>query len=114
MIGDEKGAIYDYTKVIELKSDDFDSYTNRGVSKMRLGNYEDAIMDFEKAININPEFGLAYLNLGGAYHLIGNKEKACESWEKALYLGKKNCIEPIEMYCNKTEQDSSDYVFFKD
>ena len=43
------------------------TYVNRGVIRMREGNYEDALQDYGRATEIQPELGAAYLNEGATY-----------------------------------------------
>jgi len=47
-------AVKDYTKAIELKPDDADTYYGRGLTYNYLGNYYYSIQDWEKAIELNP------------------------------------------------------------
>src|SRR5437867_10173258 len=50
--GDLDGAIGDFTKVIELKSDLAEAYRNRGVAKRTKGALDPAMLDFNKAIEL--------------------------------------------------------------
>jgi len=61
--GDFYGAIFDYTKAIEIDPNDADAYYNRGISKSDLKDYYGAISDYEKAIEINPQYVEAYNNI---------------------------------------------------
>ena len=62
--GNYKGAIKNYTKVIELEPDNYVAYMNRGWNKSKLGDEYAAISDYNKSIEINPNYALAYFNLG--------------------------------------------------
>lgn len=42
------------------------TYVNRGVLRMREGNYEDALADYASALDLQPDMGAAYLNKGAA------------------------------------------------
>ena len=44
----------DYTKAIELKPSDADSYYGRGLTYNYLGNYYYAVQDWEKVIELDP------------------------------------------------------------
>ena len=46
---DYRGTIIDYSKVIELKSDDTSAYSNRGVYKLILYQKDSGCLDFSKA-----------------------------------------------------------------
>ena len=50
------------------------TYVNRGVLRMREGQYDKALADYSKAIEMQPELGAAYLNKGAA--LIYQKDFA--------------------------------------
>ena len=54
--GDYYGAIFDYTKAIEINPNDGDAYYNRGWNKGSLKDYYGAISDYTKAIEINPNY----------------------------------------------------------
>ena len=55
-LGDEQGAIADYSKSIELLPQFLLAYYGRGVAKGALGDYQGAIIDYDKSIELNPEF----------------------------------------------------------
>jgi len=48
-LGDYKGAIQDFNKVIELKPKDADAYARRGASKLSLGQKNSGCLDLSKA-----------------------------------------------------------------
>lgn len=50
--GDNRGAIEDHNKAIELKPDDLDAYFNRGISRSKLGEKDKAIADYQKAADL--------------------------------------------------------------
>ena len=64
ILKDHYGAIADFTKAIELDSNDAMSYYNRGLSKDNLEDYNGAIADYSKTIELNPVFSDAYFNRG--------------------------------------------------
>lgn len=62
------------------------THVNRGVLRMRNGDYNSAIEDYSEAIRLQPELGAAYLNHGAA--LIYQKEfaAAIAPLDKAIEL----------------------------
>jgi tetratricopeptide (TPR) repeat protein len=51
-------------------------YFNRGIVKMRLGNYTEAVKYFKQAIEFNPDMTKAYFNLGLSYQHLNDFENA--------------------------------------
>lgn len=47
--GDLDGALADFTKAIDLKSNDADAYYSRALAKRPKGDHEGALADFRKA-----------------------------------------------------------------
>lgn len=43
------------------------TYVNRGVLRMRNGQYDSALSDYSNALSLRPELGAAYLNQGAAF-----------------------------------------------
>ena len=60
-LSDDKGALEDLTKGIEIAPNTF-AYYLRGLVKDGFGDYYGAIADYTKAIKINPNFTKAYIN----------------------------------------------------
>jgi len=60
-LGDNRGAISDYNKAIEIDPNATDAYHNRGVAKYYLGDINGACLDWSKA---------GELGYGDAYDLI--------------------------------------------
>ena len=91
--GNHKGAILNYTKVIELEPNNYIAYMNRGWNKAQLGDYyaaiEDhkgAISDFTKAIEIDPKDSIPYLNRGLSQSNLGDEYAAISDYNKAIAL----------------------------
>jgi tetratricopeptide (TPR) repeat protein len=49
---DYQGAIQDFTKAIELESEDPDIFINRGLAKLMEDNKNEALRDFCRAIEL--------------------------------------------------------------
>ena len=74
------------------------TYVNRGVLKLRRGDYKQASMDFDSAAKVMPSMGEAYVNRGAAS--IGQRHYAegLTDINKALALGVE---EPAKAYYNR-------------
>lgn len=62
------------------------TYVNRGIIRMRAGNYDSAITDYDRAITMEEELGAAYLNRGAAFILKGDFPAAMASLDRAIAL----------------------------
>jgi tetratricopeptide (TPR) repeat protein len=102
-MNDFNGAIEDFTKYIELASDNRKSWglASRGRAKMESNDYQGALDDFKSALSYEPNDGYSYYYQGLIFIKQGNKEKACESfshfnsvsikhWRKELKKALKN------------------------
>ena len=97
---DNQGAIADYTKAIEIKSDYAGAHFNRGITKASLKDHQGAIADWTKAIEIKPDLFAAYNNRGLArQYVMGDLEGACSDWRKAAELGDEQAANWVEARC---------------
>ncbi len=62
-IGDEKGAISDYSKSISIYPYYPESYFNRGVKLVSTGNLTEACYDFQYASDLGDTLSQRYLNI---------------------------------------------------
>jgi tetratricopeptide (TPR) repeat protein len=62
------------------------TYTNRGVLRMRAGDYDGALSDYSTAKKMKPELGAIWLNEGAAYIFLKNFDSALVSLDKAIAL----------------------------
>lgn len=62
------------------------TYVNRGVIRMREGDYEIALEDYGKAIELQPELGAAYLNEGAAHIYKKDFDAALGPLSRAIEL----------------------------
>jgi tetratricopeptide (TPR) repeat protein len=62
-LGNEKGAIADYSKSIEIYPYYSESYFNRGVKLLSTGNLTEACYDFQYATDLGDTLSLGYLNI---------------------------------------------------
>jgi tetratricopeptide (TPR) repeat protein len=83
--GDNKGAIEDYNKSIELNATDPSVWNNRGVAKSNLGDNKGAIEDYNKSISLDSNVAEVYLNRGNS-KVIEDPKGAVVEYDKALEL----------------------------
>lgn len=62
------------------------TYTNRGVLRMRQGNYDAALADYAASKRMKPGTGATWLNEGAAYIYKKDFNSALVSLEKAIEL----------------------------
>ena len=96
---DYRGAIEDYTKVIELNPNYSKAYNNRGNSKAKLQDDSGAIADYTKAIELNPNYSNAYYNRGNSKKILKDTNGACLDWSKAVELGEGDAYDLIKENC---------------
>lgn len=85
-LGDEQGAIADYTEVLRIRPDQDVAANNRGLVRYDLGDRHGAIADFELAIQLNPDSYIAYCNRGYVRSELGDKLGAIEDYTFALQI----------------------------
>lgn len=62
------------------------THVNRGVLRMREGNYEESLADYADALELKPDMGAAYLNAGAAHIYKKDFETALVSLNRAIEL----------------------------
>ena len=62
------------------------TYTNRGVFRMRGGDYDRALDDYDKAKRLRPELGEIYLNEGAALIYKKDFDAALDTLNRAIEL----------------------------
>ena len=97
---DYRGAIADYTKVIEIDPNDATAYHERGFAKLQLKDNRGAIADYTKAIEIDPNDAIAYNGRGLAKLVLGQLDDGCLDLSKAGELGLGQAYEVIKEKCN--------------
>ena len=86
MLGDYKGAIFEYTQAIRLAPDYDFFYMLRGEAKYSLRQYAAAIADYDTAIRLAPDDALAYHNRGNAKCNLGQHFAAISDYDTAIRL----------------------------
>ena len=79
-------AIVDYTKAVKLNPNDGTAYSNRGVAKADIEDYDGAIADLSKAVELKPDSATAYYERGRVYQKTGQQKKAEVDFKKAKEL----------------------------
>ena len=88
-------SLYDQT--LKIKPDFAEAYSNRGITRSKMGDYEDAIRDYDLALKIKPDFAEALNNRGIAKSELGNYEDAIQDYEQALKI----MPDYVEAYSNR-------------
>jgi tetratricopeptide (TPR) repeat protein len=84
--GDPSTALVHHDRAVQLDPGRFDLYWERGVTCLRLKDYDAAITNFVACLERNGRFGNAHLGLGEAYRAKGEFEKALAHHDQAIAL----------------------------
>jgi len=87
---DYQKAAVSYTNLISLNDRDKDSYLNRGICYLKLGEYRKSIQDLKKTVELDSDLFSGYLNLGEAYYKAGEYKLSIESYKRAQKLNSKS------------------------
>ena len=85
-LGDNQGAIDDYTQAININPNYALVYYKRGFSRSKLGDNQGAIDDYTQAININPNYHHAYHFRGLTHRTLGNNQDAIDDYTQAINI----------------------------
>ena len=91
--GDNKTAIKQYSKAIELDSTFAEAYFSRGTIKLNEFRFDDAVLDFDKALQLEPYYEKALTNRAFARirkHQFGNSRQLSKSNSVAVLASKDN------------------------
>ena len=81
-----KEAISDLNELVKENKNNINYYHLRGISNLKLSNFDLAINDFNQLIKLKPDFPDVYNNLGVVYFLNGENELAIQNFHKAIEL----------------------------
>ena len=84
-LGDDQGALRDYTQVIALTPHNTAAYINRGLVYLHQGDYEAAIRDNTQALRLNPQSAAAYYTRGLAHAASRDFPSALTDYSEALH-----------------------------
>ena len=129
-LGDQQGAIADYTQVIVINADHDIAYNNRGLVRYELGKKDAAVADLNRAILVNPCNSMAYCNRGIIRAELGNPMGAIEDYSYAVHAdtncnqayfqrglarsqmgNKMGAVEDFSQVIILNEQDASAYFY---
>ncbi len=82
-MGNNKNAIVDLTKSLELKPNDEYPLANLGWAQLDSGDAEQAVITFTKYGELFPSYWRGPLNLGLAYRQLKKEKEAKEAFDKA-------------------------------
>ena len=85
-IGNHDQAIIAYNKVISLKPDHAEAYSNMGIAFYYKGLLDEAILAFKEATSLNPNYYQAYNNLGNALKDQGKFGEAVDAYKKSILI----------------------------
>jgi TonB family protein len=101
--GDYVGALADYTKSLELKSDNGVVLFSRGQTYFNLKSYDLSVADFNKAIELNPKDSMAYTNRAMSNEKLNDTKQAMADYQKAVDLDAAN--ETAKASLKRLQQD---------
>jgi len=84
--GNPSTALAQHDRAIALDPGRFDLYWERGVTYLRLKDYDAAITNFQACLERNKRFGNAHLGLGEAYRGKGDFQTALEHHDASIAL----------------------------
>lgn len=79
-----KEALLDFNKAIELKPMYYETYYNRANLFNKEKKYDQALTDYNKAIELEPKFGNAYFNRGNTYFSLQQRENAIADFTRVI------------------------------
>ncbi len=120
LLGDYKGAIFEFTKAIMASPLLPHAYASRGYAKLEVRDYEGAIYDCQQSLNLhyrmesltkdikgetrsqnnstNPAYARLYSIIGISKLLQGNKDEALLLLHSARLLGSNDAEDIIKAY----------------
>jgi tetratricopeptide (TPR) repeat protein len=84
--GEWSKAAASYTKVIELKPDEWDAWHKRGWSYSHLQQWDKAMADFSQAIKLQPKRWESWTERGHVHLNLREWDKSIEDYTKAIEL----------------------------
>jgi tetratricopeptide (TPR) repeat protein len=89
---DFRGAVSDYSKIINIDPKNVDAYEGRGKVKGLLGDYEGSLSDFSTAIKINPSSIGPFYNRAITKATMEDFEGASADFSKVIQMDPANAL----------------------
>jgi tetratricopeptide (TPR) repeat protein len=84
--GEYQRAIDLYDLALNLKPDEHEAWSNKGIALDDLGRYEEAIKCYDEAIKIKPDKHETWFNKGVALGKLGRYEEAIKCYDEAIKI----------------------------
>jgi tetratricopeptide (TPR) repeat protein len=85
-LGDDLGAMVDYTSAIDLNPRLLVAYNNRGNLRQNSGDVDGALADFSTVLEIDPQSAIAYNNRAILYTQNGRFVEAVADYRRAIEI----------------------------
>lgn len=89
-LGEDRKAVVDYTKALQINPTDVMAYIWRSASNLRMGAYAAARDDAYAAIKLAPTTHQAWIQASAAENCLDNYKKGIEDCDKAIELNPNN------------------------
>ncbi len=83
-IGDYQGAIDDYTRALQIDSNQPTAYNNRGLAKFQVGDFAGAVADYTRSLELNSNESVVYFNRGFARFNLGDYAGAIGDYTESI------------------------------
>lgn len=89
-LGNNAGAIADFSAVVANDSKYARAYHLRGLARETGGDDSGALADFSRAIDLSPAYGAAYYSRAALYNKLGRDDEAAADMETVAMLAHGN------------------------
>jgi lipoprotein NlpI len=111
--GEDKAAIADLDKVLEIAPGDQEALLDRGGMNIRAGRYDDAIRDFGALLKLDPKAAAAAYNRGRAYYAKADFKNAAEDFALTLELRADNPYAALRLFLAQSHLGNGDEAVLK-
>ena len=85
-LGEYERAVYDFSRVLQIKPTDAIAYLDRGLAWEKLGEHQMAADDFSQAIRLDPGKATPYLLRGIVWRHLGEYRKAIGDYDRVIEI----------------------------